>query len=424
MSIQDPPTLYDQVRVPSALWRAWRHVRSKGSKSVKRQTRVEIAEFEKTVESSIRSVSRRLKRRTFRFEPATGVAKKRPGKAARPIVVAPVETRIVQRSLLNALYGVPELARFQNLPTSFGMRGVPPAIEAAYRVVMSGSGDYYIRSDIEGFFAQMPRSRPLETIADLVSDQDFSDLLARAMEVDLANAASLGEDLHLFPDEAGGVAQGCALSAFLGDVLLVDFDQQMNDRGITCLRYVDDFLLIGPNPSSVRKAFRNAQDILGKLGLSAYEPIPTGGKAAEGWTNRKWEFLGCEIFPGVIRPSRKSKTGLLERVDRIIDECSAAIRDPATVRRREASLAEALTDLDRLIQGWGNHYQFCNDDYGTRALEAAVATRLDRLIEDCRSASSAPTGIAAKRNAQRILGVHVLSDSKRNPIAERLKRDA
>ena len=424
MSIKDPPTLYDQVRVQSALWRSWRHVRSKGSKSVKRQTRVEIAEFDKVAESAIRSLSRRLKRGSFKFEPATGVAKKRPGKTARPIVIAPVETRIVQRSLLNALYGVPELAPYRDVPTSFGMRGVPPAIEEAYRLMMEGGGAYYIRSDIEGFFTRMPRAHPLATIANLVADDDFNGLLAQAMEVDLANAASLGEHLYLFPDEAGGVAQGCALSAFLGDVLLRDFDREMNGRGIACLRYVDDFVLIGPNPSSVRKAFGNAQDILGKLGLSAYEPSPNGGKAAEGWTSRKWEFLGCEMFPGIIRPGRNSKNALLGKIDRIIDESCAAIRDPATVRRREASLAEALTDLDRLIQGWGNHYQFCNDTEGIVSLETAIQRRLDCLLADFRAASSKQIGEKANRDIQRILGVHVLSDSKFDPITERLGRNS
>ena len=65
------------------------------------------------------------------------------------------------------------------------------------------------RSDIAGFFSEMPRALPLAQIADLVDDPDFNRLLSEAMVVDLANAAGLGEDLHLFPDDAAGVAQGC-----------------------------------------------------------------------------------------------------------------------------------------------------------------------------------------------------------------------
>ena len=423
MSIKNPPALYDQVRVPAALWRAWRHVRSKGSKSVKRQTRVEIAEFDKVAERSIRSLSRRLRRRSFQFEPATGVAKKRPGKAARPIVIAPVETRIVQRSLLDTLYQIPELTPYIKVPTSFGMRGVPPAIEVAYRLMREGNGAYYIRSDIEGFFTQMPRSRPLGTIAELVDDEDFNALLAKAMDVDLANAANLGDDVSLFPDEAGGVAQGCALSAFLGDVLLAEFDREMNGRGITCLRYVDDFILLGPTPSAVGKVFTKAQDILGKLNLHAYDPAASNSKAAQGWTNRKWEFLGCEILPGIIRPSAKSKRGLLEKVDRIIEESCAAINDPASVRQRGASFTEATADLDRLIRGWGNHYQFCNDAGGFQSLESAIQQRLARMARECRAAASKQSGPEEGRNRQRILGVHVLSDSKHNPITEQLDND-
>lgn len=416
-------TTYDRARIPSSLWKAWRHVRSKGLGSVSRQTRLEISEFDRHAETKIASISRRLKRQTFQFQPAAGVAKKRSGKAPRPIVIATVEARIVQRSILNALREVPALDSFFHIPTSFGMVGVPPAIEKAYRMMQSGEGVYYIRSDIQGFFAQMPRSVPLTTIADVVPDEKLNGLLAAAMEVDLANAANLGESLSLFPDDETGVAQGCALSAFLGDVLLRDFDEKMNGRAITCLRYVDDFLLLGPSPSTVSKAFTNAQDLLGKMNLRAYEPNVSPDKAAEGWTNKKWEFLGCEIIPGIIRPSGKSKKRLLTKIEAMIRENSASLHDPTSVRARRASLVETLSDIDRLVRGWGNQYQYCNDAEGFATLELEVGQRVDQLMNDCRAAAVRQDGPEASRNRQRIVGVHVLSDSKSDPITTRLQQE-
>ena len=59
--------------------------------------------------------------------------------------------------------------------------------------------------------------------------------------------------LSLFPNETIGVAQGSALSALAGNIALREFDAEMNSRGLVCVRYIDDFMLLGGSKlSSVR----------------------------------------------------------------------------------------------------------------------------------------------------------------------------
>ena len=171
--------------------------------------------------------------------------------------------------------------------TCFGgikSRGVRDALDAAYQEVMSGA-THYIRSDIQEFFTKIPRGVVISKIEDVVDDKKFIDLLTQATTTELENLATLGEDADRFPIYDIGVAQGCCLSPLLGNILLSDFDAQMNGRGILCLRYIDDFIIFGKSPSAVAKAFKSAQHLLGQYRLTAYDPAGASDKAKMGPTN-------------------------------------------------------------------------------------------------------------------------------------------
>ena len=76
-------------------------------------------------------------------------------------------------------------------------------------------------------------------------------LFRQAIHVELSNLAALREHADRFPTEDIGVAQGSALSPLLGNIILADFDQRMNDGECRCLRYIDDFIVLGPSSAAV-----------------------------------------------------------------------------------------------------------------------------------------------------------------------------
>ena len=54
--------------------------------------------------------------------------------------------------------------------------------------------------------------------------------------------------VHDFQSGDIGVAQGNSLSPLLGNLLLKDFDSAMNSLpNIRCIRFIDDFIILGPN---------------------------------------------------------------------------------------------------------------------------------------------------------------------------------
>jgi retron-type reverse transcriptase len=121
---QDPRTvpsdLLRKVWSHTSLERAWRVIEENARNSKSENVKKEVATFRAAASRNLRSLSARLSGGTFRFEAAKGVPipkNRKLGKANRddfrPIVVANIDSRIVQRSILDALLGVPSLAKIR-----------------------------------------------------------------------------------------------------------------------------------------------------------------------------------------------------------------------------------------------------------------------------------------------------------------------
>lgn len=304
------------LRSSANLDAAWRQVRANSERSQSVEIREESRAFEKNTSSNLKSIQTRLSRKSFVFKPAKGIALRRKGKKPRPIVVAPVESRIVQRALLNIVQEVPAIKSELTAGFNFGGVpghgfGVPAAIAKAIRT-MRDSG-YFIRTDIKSFFVDIPRASAVEAILAHIDDKQFGEVFRKATVTELADMVKLGEDAKLFPLELAGVAQGSALSPLLCNYLLRDFDRAMNARGITCIRYIDDFIIFAKNKSTAFKALDGAIAILKELGLEAYNPLNPAhaSKAEHGPTSGPIEFLGCEITLKRVRPLRSKFQSLV-----------------------------------------------------------------------------------------------------------------
>ena len=258
------------LRGSDTLRGAWRHVRKSALTSDSRESKEGAQEFEARLDSELRKIRRQLLGGTYRFAQAQGIVKKRGGKTSRPIVVAPIRDRVVQRALLDTVLLQPSVQKTLHTPWSFGgLReiGVPDAIRTACEELANGAG-YYLTSDIAGFFTSIPRAQALRELQDLLPDTSIVELLDEATNVELRDPLFLQDDIKLFPTHELGVAQGCCLSPLLGNVLLAEFDEAVGTtEGVRLLRYIDDLLILGRDRASVRRAYREGRKILQGLGL-------------------------------------------------------------------------------------------------------------------------------------------------------------
>lgn len=426
--------LLKKMRGKANLEAAWNVIRENGRTSKSATVKSEIEQFHEDATRNVERLYRRLQRGEFQFPKAKGIplpkgtnadGSKKAG--IRPIVLASVESRIVQRAILNVLTDLPALERFVLNPNSFGgMRktekrpqsAVPAAIQAVLDAISTGAR-YAMCADISGFFTRISKSAVSEIVAKATNDAEFMLFFRDAIRVELANMAELRELAQEFPIEDIGVAQGNSLSPLLGNILLHEFDEQMNAGDCQSKRYIDDFMVLGPTAASVASRMRLATRLLAAHGMalspgkSSSEPICIENDAVE--------FLGIELVNGLIRPSRKALARLLANVAAEFEKSQQAFEACRQEGRmiKSLSLIATLKRVDGIVRGWGKHYRFCNDE----ALFARLDDRIDTLLRAYLGAYRVSRERSAERNRRALLGVEQLSLMERTPFIWRKQQE-
>jgi retron-type reverse transcriptase len=409
-----------RVRTTKVIEEAWQAIKRNARTSKSEATRNEIAAFEVNLSANLRRLPRQLQQRNFVFPPARGIKipkGKNHGSSFRPLEIAAVESRIVQRAVHDVLVSVPAVQRFVYTPYSFGgikkrgedLAAVPAAIKAVLDAIGNGC-KFVIRSDIEQFFTRIPKSAVIEIVAKCVEDTEFLELFTRAITVELENMAQLRGHARAFPIEDIGVAQGNSLSPLLGNVFLYDFDRELNERpGVRCIRYIDDFIVLAPDKGVAENTFAKAQHLLGKLGLRV-----SPGKTQRAAVSEGFEFLGIDLSNGFIRPSKKAQKRLVDLIGSALSESRTGFRNNSKTGELEhrLSLIESLQRVAGVMQGWGKHYRFCNDTKCFENLDHQVQTLIRTYIGVYRD-EWAKTDDWGR---WRLLGIEALSQIKREPF--------
>jgi len=375
-------------------------------------TRGEVAEFAAEAYRNLDRIGRGLRAGSFKFPPALGIAvKKKTGAKKRPIVKSPIPSRIVQRAILDVVQQLPgieaKLSRRFNFGGVEGL-GVPEAIREAYKA--SITLPYYIRSDIKSFFDSIPRDLALKKITQVTNEPQFDQLLKEATDTELANLVQLGRDGDLFPLQEIGVAQGSCLSPLLCNLLLEDFDSLMNAKGIICIRYIDDFILFAKNEKYAFKALGAGRANLKRMNLDLYDPLEAHDKAEHGYCRNGFEFLGCEVRPGQIRPSAKSRKRLIAKLSDVFADSVGMVKRPKQAALERKAYTDTLNAAGNIIRGWGNTYSFCTDDRLMADVDRHIDTLLTAYNERFRRAISRTTSV----DKRRLLGLFLVSDCNKD----------
>lgn len=364
--------LYAQLRARKTLKKAWVKIRANGA-SIHASTisRRLIGKYSESEDRGLEKLQESLRKETFQFSPARGIAIPKPGKKTkRPLVVFDIDARIIQRAILNLVQELPPIQQTLRSGHNFGgiegsEFGVPAAICAA--VQASTDYAYFIRSDIRSFFDSVARDAAVSALTSHLTDEKFISLVVSATNVELENRKSLGDDIKYFPSSDHGLAQGSCLSPILCNLVLESFDERMNSFGTKCIRYVDDFILFAPDRKRARAALKIGLSELKKLGLSAYNPQENPDKAEEGLTSASINFLGCRLKNGIIQPSLENRRKLLGKIDTLLSN-------------DDKGIVETLGDVSRTIMGWGNTFGFCNDELAMSNLDHELHLRTKRWL--------------------------------------------
>lgn len=361
--------LAPMVRTTEVLLSAWRAIESNARTSQRAKTKDDARKFGADLPRNLRKLQTRLLQ-GYKFSPVYGATPPKgggkPGK--RQIAVASLEDRVVQRAILDVLQQSKLLLRIKTVletPTSVGGipgRGVDNALQLFEDCHLNGYR-HVAGSDIKDFFNRIPKKAVTDFIASEVQDQEFIELFDAALQVELSNAATMApEDYKLFPTGLDGVAQGCPLSALAGNVVLNEFDKQMNDpaRGLVCIRYIDDFILVGRERRHVDRGMDAARAILRNLRMDAYDPKENPRKAFVGKIGEPLVFLGHELIPGRYPPSPGARRQFMATINVLIQDGQKTIDKTLhgrSLKPWERPFGATIVAVQNAVRGWRGTYR-------------------------------------------------------------------
>ncbi|WP_162913089.1 reverse transcriptase domain-containing protein [Rhodospirillaceae bacterium SYSU D60014] len=435
--------LYKRLRTKAVLHRAWARVRASGLSSTSKKTVHDTRQFEVDWFNNLQKLSKQLRLETFVFTGEKGITlPKGNGKTdVRPLVISPICNRVVRRAILEVLQGYGEetdspyhswagvqairhrwagvqaVRDIMATPTSIGgipKRGVPHGLALIRKAIQNGN-HWFVRSDIKGFFTRIPKGDVNAFIRDAVNDKKFADLFERALATNLENEEELEERklFTLFPDPEIGVAQGSALSALAGNISLRKFDERMNCRDIHCIRYIDDFILLGPSEAKVLAAFKSAGKMLNSMEMNVYDLSDTearkAGKVDAGNIYSGTDVLGYRVSGMSCQPCRAARRKLLEKLDAVVKdgkhEMRAAAKGNASSHLRRYHQSMVL--LHKTVWGWSQSFKYTTAKHVFEHLDAEVDKRILCLRKEAEKLIPAGDAITHRR----VMGIHLLADT-------------
>src|SRR3954451_16170741 len=229
---------------------AWRLTRKNGAAGVDGQT---AADYERDLESNLRSLLDRAKSGTYRAPPVRRVHIPKGGSMTetRPIGIPTLEDKILQRAVAMLLEPLYE-QDFYDCSQGFRPgRGAHQALEALWKQTMVDRGGWVVEVDIRKFFDTLDHRHLREFVGRRVRDGVLLRLIGKWL-----NAGVMEDGAVSYPDAGspqGGVISPMLSNVFLHYVLDLWFEQEVRPllhRPACLIRYADDVVI----------GFRNHQD--------------------------------------------------------------------------------------------------------------------------------------------------------------------
>lgn len=259
-----------------------------------------VTRFQEHLGRNLAALAQQLTDGSYHPSDLTEVAISKSDGGLRHLHVPAVRDRVVARALLTVV--TPRIdphlghAAYAYRP---GL-GVAEAVEAVAAARDEGLR-WALRTDVDDCFPTTPVEVARRRFEALVDDPLIVECVRRL----LARKVRL-EDGRL--TQGAGLAQGCALSPLLSNLVLVDVDEALADRGFRVVRYADDLAVLVATREQAWEAARCASAVLKEWGMAL-----GADKTAVMSFDDGFAFLGEDFGPryppvvarGVEEPDRK-----------------------------------------------------------------------------------------------------------------------
>jgi len=342
---------------------AYRRTRKSGAPGVDGQT---AAEYEKDLESNLRSLLDRFKSGTYRAPPVRRVhVPKGDGKSMRPIGMPTLEDKVLQRAVTMVLEAVYE-QDFSDCSHGFRPgRSAHGALEALWQGTMKMRGGRVLDVDIRSFFDTLDHGH-LRAIL----DRRVRDGVIRRM-IDKWLKAGVMEDGNVrYP--ADGTPQGGVISPLLSNIYLHEVLDEWFDREVVprlrgralLVRYADDFVVVLSSERDARRVMDVLPKRFARYGLTLhpdktrmvpFRPPRRGSPRGDGGDTEpgSFDFLGFTHYWGLSRKKnwvvqrKTARSRFTRSLKRVSEWCRKHRHLPVSVQREH---------LARMLRGHCAYY--------------------------------------------------------------------
>ena len=330
------PELLEEILEKGNLNRAFKRVKAnKGAPGIDGMTVEEAGAYLRKTQKELIG---RIKRGKYTPDPVRRVEIPKPDGGIRKLGIPTVKDRIFQQAITQQLMPVYEPLFSEN---SYGYR---PGISAKAAILKvkeyaEKGYTYAVSLDLSKYFDTLNHEILLNLLRKNVKDERVVQLIKRYLK------SGVMENGVVMETEEGS-PQGGNLSPLLANIYLNEFDQEFLKRGVPCVRYADDIVLLAKSKRASERLLESSTKYLEeKLKLTVNRKK---SRTVSVFAIRNFKYLGFALG--------RNGTGIYVRVHpKSWRKFKSRLKELSS-RKRCQSIKPSLEKIKIYARGWLNYY--------------------------------------------------------------------
>lgn len=280
----------------------------------------------------------------------------------RKLGIPTVTDRILQQATAQKLTPIYEPLFAEN---SYGYRPGRSAKDAILKVkeYAEAGYTYAVSLDLSKYFDTLNHDILLNLLRKNVKDERVIQIIKRFLKSGVMENG-------VVIDTEEGATQGSPISPLLSNIYLNEFDREFEKRGVPCIRYADDIVLLAKSKRASERLLESAVRYLeGKLKLKVNRDK---SRAVSVFAIRNFKFLGFALG--------RNKDGIYIRVHPKPWKKFKARLKYLSSRRRVQSLKPSLKKIEKYVRGWLNHYGIASMKWNIEEINGWLYRRIRMCI--------------------------------------------